>query len=271
MKFYTKEWYNNYALKSLACIFNEFDRRMILVVCDDSMELPEIQTIKTHLDLPYFSDKEKQLRIIAKPVHFPLFEDYDKNAPNPQERSFIADFKDTYNNRLRLISLLPENIQRQIDDKRLLALGYAPKKTQNLILSYINGLKDPLNAEQEKFEKTQMVIEEALTIKQQIENSHFSLYGNLNKFLEESKINNLLWENSNLHIRFNAVQTITLTEASILEEDESPIDGEFFAAEVYQFDDHNELHLLLRKYDDDLVERVFYVTYRFKDIHLHFD
>ena len=245
MKFYTKEWYNNYALKSLACIFNEFDRRMILVVCDDSMELPEIQTIKTHLDLPYFSDKEKQLRIIAKPVHFPLFEDYDKNAPNPQERSFIADFKDTYNNRLRLISLLPENIQRQIDDKRLLALGYAPKKTQNLILSYINGLKDPLNAEQEKFEKTQMVIEEALTIKQQIENSHFSLYGNLNKFLEESKINNLLWENSNLHIRFNAVQTITLTEASILEEDESPIDGEFFAAEVYQFDDHNELHLLL--------------------------
>lgn len=81
MKFYTKEWYNNYALKSLACIFNEFDRRMILVVCDDSMELPEIQTIKTHLDLPYFSDKEKQLRIIAKPFHFPLFEDYDKKHP----------------------------------------------------------------------------------------------------------------------------------------------------------------------------------------------
>ena len=271
MKFYTKEWYNNYALKSLAYIFNEYDRRMILVVCDDSVELPGIQTIKLHHDLPYFSDKEKQLRIIAKPVHFPLFEKYDKNAHNPQERSFIADFKDTYNNRLRLISLLPENIQRQIDDKRLLALGYAPQKIQNLILSYIDSLKDPLNAEQEKFEKTQRVIEESLTIKQQIEESPFSSYGNLNKFLEESEISNISWENSDLHIKIDNSQEIILTEASVLEEDESPIDGEFFIVEVHQFDDHNELHLLLRKYDDDLVERVFYVTYRFKDIHLHFD
>lgn len=271
MKFYTKEWYNNYALKSLAYIFNEYDRRMIIVICDDSMELPGIQTIRPHLDLPYFSDKEKQLRFIAEPVHFPLFGQYDKNAPNPQERSFTADFKNTYNNRLRLLSLLPENIQRQIKDKRLLALGYAPKKTRNLILSYINSLESPLNAEQEQFEKAQMVIEEALTLKKQIEDAPYSHYGNLNGFLEESKISNLSWDNSDLHIGVDAAQEIILTEASILEEDDSPIDGEFCAAEVHQFVDHNELHLLLRKYNDDLVERVFYVTYCFKDIHLRFD
>ena len=213
--------------------------------------------------------------------HIPRFHCSNSTLPKPQNQSShyryipppryqkIAEVLPLHS--AHSIFVLPENIQRQIDDKRLLALGYAPQKIQNLILSYIDSLKDPLNAEQEKFEKTQMVIEESLTIKQQIEESPFSSYGNLNKFLEESEISNISWENSDLHIKIDNSQEIILTEASVLEEDESPIDGEFFIVEVHQFDDHNELHLLLRKYDDDLVERVFYVTYRFKDIHLHFD
>lgn len=268
MKFYTKEWYNNYELKSLAYIFTKYDRQRIIVICDDSIQIPGIKTIKPNLELPYFSDKEKKLRLIAEPVHFPIFGKYDKNSSDPRERSFFADFKDIYNNRLRSISLLPEHIQCQIEDKRLLALGYASRNTKKLILSYIKGLANPLNAEQKKFKKAQKAIEKALKIQQQIQQSLYSNYKSLNNLLVESEISNLTWDKSSLHIEFDGSHEIVLTDASILEEDASPIGGEFFAVEVHQFDDHNELHLLLRKRDNDLIEQPIYATYRFKEIHL---
>lgn len=271
MKFYTKEWYTSYQIKSLAYIFNSSDQQMFIILCDNSINTPDVQTLSSNLDLPYFTEKEKKLRFIAAPVHFPLLGDYDEGAYLPRERSLMADFQDTYNHRLQYIAMLPANIQNKITDKHLLALGYAPSKTKKMLLSYINSLPDSLSADSKKFDEEQAAIQKELSITEQLNNSQFTFYKTLNALFDESEITNITWQNASLLLELDENQEIVLTEASVIEEDESPINGEVIEIEVYKLDSHNELHLLLKKQNSDFIERTIYATYKFKDIHLNFN
>lgn len=269
MKFYTKEWYTVSQIKSLAYIFNPNDQQLFIVLCDDSINTPDVQTLVSNLDLPYFSEKEKQLRFIPAPVHFPMFSGYDADSDDPRERSFFNDFKDTYNHRLQYISLLPENIQKQINDKNLLALGYAPPKTKKMLLSYLKKLPDSYSPACKKFDKEQVAIQKALSIPQLFKSLSYVSGKTLSSLLDESKITNITWRNSTLHLEIDEMLEIVLTEASIAEEDESPVGGEFIETEVYKHNDYNELHLLLKKQNSDFIERTIYATYRFKGINLN--
>lgn len=218
----------------------------------------DLKTVKTNLDLP---SKDNEMSFILLPETFVFFNEHSIDALEPEMISVENDFLSQYTNRLRIISFLPDEILKQVKDKRLLALGYAEQKVKKAILKYISIKKTAARLAADKSTEDSIKASYGLTIEKQ-----FDEFTSIVEVFDQMNITKVVEKDNNLYLELDREDVIVLTNFEKLEEEISPENTFIKHFELYEEEYWYELHLLLMTRDTNLVENFHYVTYKFQDL-----
>lgn len=221
----------------------------------------DLITVKTNLN---FTQEENEIKFLLVPDTFIFSSKYYDDAIEPDMKSLQADFISQYTNRLRKISYLPDDILKQIKDKRLLALGYAERKVKNTIIKYIRARKKAAIGTLDKSTADTLENAKSLTIEKQFE-THSSIDSMVELF-DEVTITKINKRDCKIYIQLNGEETIVLSEAQTLEEEVSPENAYIKYFELHKTGQRFELHLLLMTRGENFIEEFHYATYAFTDM-----
>ncbi len=265
MKVLTKELKNDLDLHEIYCAVDSREKRTLPMVflngSGEGVVDSDIKTIKTDFNV---TDKENELKFMILPATFTFFgEDFEhgrfrwKHTP---ENDFAAE----YANRLRIISYLPEEILMQVEDKRLLAFGYAEQKVKKEIIKYTKAATAISIKILERSLKESLAAASGLTIEKEFGERKY-IYS-IEELFSESTITGVSKIGNDLYIELDNEDTFVLTDVETLEEEINPANTyiEFF--ELHKVEQGYELHFLLMTTDKNLIENFHYVTYAFKDM-----
>jgi len=265
MKVLTKELKHDLELHEIQCVVNSIEKRTLPMVflnggCEGVAD-SAIKTIKTNFNL---TDKENELKFMILPATFTFFDNNFEHGRFRWKHTPENDFAAEYANRLRIISYLPEEILKQVKDKRLLAFGYAEQKVKKAIISYAKTATTISIKIFENSIKESLDVASELTIDEEF-GKHEYIYS-IEELFSESTITGVRKIGKELYIELNKKDTFVLTDVEILEEEVNPENTyiEFF--ELHKVEQAYELHFLLMTTDNNFVENFHYVTYRFRDM-----
>ncbi len=265
MKVLTKELKNDLELHEIYCAIDSREKRTLPMVflngsCEGVAD-SAIKTIKTNFNV---TDKENELKFMILPATFTFFGKDFEHGRFRWKHTPENDFAAEYANRLRIISYLPEEILKQVKDKRLLAFGYAEHKVKKAIISYAKTAVAISIKILEKSLKESLEAASGLTIDEEFE-KHEYIYS-IEELFSESTIKGVNKIGNELYIELDKEETFVLTDVQTLEEEVNPENTyiEFF--ELHKVERGYELHLLLMTTDNNLVQNFHYVTYAFKDM-----
>lgn len=223
-----------------------------------------LNTLKTNYN--NFSEKENQLKVIFVPDSLECVGNKKRRIPIKNSTTAL-DFQESYVNRLRAISYLPESLLTQIKDKRLFALGYADSALWSKFTQYVNQINKKLEEAEKKYAET-FSINYDLTITAQIEDlKEYFGEDSIQLIMDERDITDFYFKKKNLYIEAEDITLILKNAIKIVEECD-PKNTHFQALEIYPIENGFELHLLLRKTDSNLIDDYYYVTYSFDDMAL---
>lgn len=257
MKLFTKEFNKNFELQELFAILKPVSRKKIPLLFFNGNAGVDYGDLKTVGELSY----------VFVPETFEYYNEYFPNDVNKAIRSLDNDFKSQYLNRMRIISYLPEAILGQIKDKRLLAVGYVEKYVKSKLSSYLQSNRKRVIKVFDKVlnqcaEKALNCID-GLTIQRQLEENDG--IDTISRLFEEEHIIKHKPKGKNLLIRLTGADVI-LKNFKVLEQETDPEDTDIKFFELYKNETQYELHFLLKKTQDDLIENFYYQTYSFSDM-----
>ena len=258
MKKMTKEWVKDYKLLELVYTFKPISKNKIPFVFTNGgaecIAKKDLYTVKTNFAI---SEKENEFNFIMLPDTF------DLNLFGYDEKFCANNFLSQYINRLRLISYLPEDILKNVKDKRLLALGYADGQVKKQIIKYAKSkFNRALKIYDKSCEKT-VEAEQGLTIHKQFIKHDFP---SLPLLFDDIDIKKTEKVNDNLILKLSDNTTIVFIGAKIIEAETDILNAYVEKIELYKNADTYELHLLLMKRDKNLTENYYYATIAFKDL-----
>ena len=260
MKVLTKEIKKELDLHEISCMLEPRGKRPLPVVFlngdSHGVEPSDIVKVKTNLN---FSAKESEFGFMMVRDTFEYFENYDADEAMPEMRSAENDFLSQYINRLRIIATLPSEILERIEDKRLLAMGYATPKVKEEILKYTKAKSQAAFKLFESSLEASVLAASGLTIEQEC---------SIENLFDEATITRVTKEANDISIELDDDVTFVLTDAAVLEEEINPENAYIDLFELHKVNNNYELHLLLTTKDDNFVESSHYVTYAFKDMSL---
>ena len=264
MEVLTKELKHDLELHEIRCAVDSRAKRTLPMVflngdCDGVAD-SAIKTIKTNFNV---TDKENELKFMILPATFTFFDKSFEHGRFSWKHTPENDFAAEYANRLRIISYLPEEILKQVKDKRLLAFGYAEPKVKKAIISYARTATAISIKMLEGSLKESLDVASELTIEEEFEKH--DIYS-IEELFSESTITGVRKIGNELYIGLNKEDTFVLTDVETLEEEVDPENTyiEFF--ELHKAEQGYELHFLLMTTDNNFVENFHYVTYRFRDM-----
>ncbi|MDE6473918.1 MAG: DUF4085 family protein [Clostridia bacterium] len=266
MKVLTKELYKHVELNEIILALSKNNGIMPVVFLNGGYEgvaERDIKTVKTQLDV---TEKENQLSFMVLPSTFVSLSDFFEDAEEKAKHTPEIDFLSQYTNRLRIISTLPEEILKQVKDKRLLALGYADQQIRKSILKYAEERKIAAFKVVKNSLEDSLLAVAGLTIERQFE--HHSQIYSVEALFDEAIITNVSQKGKDLYLELDHKETIVLTEVETLEEEIKPYNTCIRLFELHKNKQDYELHFLLATKDSNLIEYFHYVTYRFKDMRL---
>lgn len=204
------------------------------------------------------------MKFIILPATFTFFGKNFEHGRYRWKHTPENDFAAEYANRLRIVSYLPEKILKQVKDKRWLALGYAEQKVKKAIIKYANTAVVTSIKILEKSLNESLDTASELTINEEF-GKHEYIYS-IEELFDEATITSVRKIGNELYIELDKGETFVLTDVEILEEEVNPENTyiEFF--ELHKAEKGYELHLLLMTTDNNFIESLHYVTYRFKDM-----
>lgn len=265
MKVLTKELKHDLELHEIQCAVDSREKRTLPMVflngdCEGVAD-SAIKTIKTNFNV---ADNENELKFMILPATFTFFGKDFEHGRFRWKHTPENDFAAEYANRLRIISYLPEEILKQVKDKRLLAFGYAEQKVKKAIISYAKTATAISIKILERSLKESLDAASGLTIDEEF-GKHEYIYS-IEELFSESTITGVKRIGNELYIELNREETFVLTDVKTLEEEVNPENTyiEFF--ELHKVDQGYELHFLLMTTDNNFVENLHYATYRFKDM-----
>lgn len=267
MRFLTKDKVKKHDFFTMKSWFmHEKEGKIPLVFLDgngsasDSSDLIEIHAPNLGL-----SKKEEELKLILIPDTFDYFPDYDEKAYEPWERSVRADFQSQYINRLRIISMLPDEIRARIKDKRLLALGYADHDLREELLRFADTMQQNDDEAWQQYEWELKKVVSKLTLCDQLYEYDCD---DIHDLLSETVITRKFNIGDNLYIELRDEVVLILSNAKVVEEEINPTNSFPYFYELHERNGKYELHLLLTKVDENLIEHYHYATYSFDDMSL---
>ncbi|MDE6585536.1 MAG: hypothetical protein K2K80_02510, partial [Clostridia bacterium] len=180
------------------------------------------------------------------------------------EKTYKNDFLFQYLNRLRVISYLPDGILKLVKDKRLLALGYAEKEVKKEILKFAKPVFDKAMTICEKQSEASIQAEKGLTIHEQFKTRPYS--SSLPYLFDGVEITKVEKVDGDIYLTLDEYDTVVFSGAKIIEEETDILNSCVIDIELYKKENCHELHFLLRKINDNLIENYYYATYEFKDM-----
>lgn len=264
MKVYTKEWYYTFELKRVWWWFRKEGGTRLMPVFDDTIpELPDEIRVDGTSYFPGASRAERTIRVVPVTSMIPLYEDYSVDVPEAPMQSLEKDVRCTLINRMRIMEKLPNEILKSIPDKRLFAMGYAPPEVRQKVFDYCNSLPE-YKSDGASTEKETDRIMQLLTLSRQIETEDLNP---LPMFFEDDPVRNFIQTNNSLKIQLMSGDSLVLTEAKIIEIKGELHGGTVRELELHEVDERYELHLLLYRYDENLMQELFYASFSFKDMY----
>lgn len=265
MKILTKEWIKDIDLGLLISMYDgRGERKIPLVFTGDTAGIAkdDLLTVKTNFDM---TEKENKISFVMVPDTFGFSEGYS-DIDNLEIKTSEDEFLSKYTNRLRVISYLPEEILKSVKDKRLLALGYAEEEVKKSIVGYCRDKYEKAFKEYEESCENTVNVTQGLNIQSCIfkqKNLQSLAY-----LFDDAVITEVKISDNKILITIDDDETVILTGASVLEEEVSPVSAYVNAIELYNEDNGYEMHLLVRKRDENFVDNYYYVTYGFKKMKL---
>ena len=266
MKTYTKQWYRTHELSMAKFWYTEEggDIRLLLVSDDSIPALPEEMKVDASTYLQDKAKRDNQIRVVALKNIFPLYEYYSRDEAEIPYQSMENDVKSTLINRLRIFEMFPEGIRNLIPDKRLAVMGYVPESVKKEIIKYCDGLWDLIKDTEETDAENQRVLKKLTAYWQLKKVCSFS------QFVDVDPIKKDIMANNDIKMIFSSGDTLILKDSSVISREQGIIDSVIRGYEFYEKDGNYELHLLFRKYDENLMEEIFYAIYSFKDMEVKF-
>lgn len=265
MKIMTKEKFKDLEFHDLLLMLKpNTDKKIPFVITNggtDCVAKEDLHTVKTNLNV---TEKENEISFVMLPDTIDLEIDYLGDGEVINEETRKKDFLIQYLNRLRVISYLPEEILKCVKDKRMLALGYAEKETEKLILDYCQSKYRKAADLLEKCAEASVKAEKGLTIHKQFK-KHLYIHS-LPFLFDGVEITNAEIENGEIYLTLDDCHKIVFSGAEILEEEIDIVNSYVDGIELYKKESFYELHLLIGKRDENLIENHYYITYKFKDL-----
>ncbi|MDE6869450.1 MAG: hypothetical protein K2J75_01870 [Clostridia bacterium] len=265
MKVLTKELLKDVELFEIYCALDPKEKRNLPVVflsgSPKGVVEDDIKTVKTQFDM---TAKENEMSFMLLPATSIFMNDAfcetGKSGENELEKKFLSQ----YVNRLRIISHLPQEILKQVKDKRLLALGYAEQNVKKSILDYINERTTFAFGVVKNSLEDSLYTTVGLTIDKQFgQRPHIH---SLEVLFDEAIITSVSKNKNDLYIELNQKDTIVLTDVETLMEEINPDKTFIKFFELHRTMRNYELHFLLASKDLNFIKHFHYVTYKFKDM-----
>lgn len=268
MKFLTKKWLMDYELHEIQCLLKPQTNKKIPFIFTnsgtESIAKENLHTVETDLNL---TDKENKIDFIMLPDTFDYLIEYHNDATEPDRKSLEEDFKVQYVDRMRIITYLPDDILKRINDKRMLAFGYVGSEVKSIILDYIEEKNKVTQTMWNAASTNTELVERGLTFSKQFGKDPYA--PTLIELLDMVNILNAEPVGKDIHLTLETGEILILTNAEVIEQEESVINAYVRAIELHKKRSGYELHLLVMKRDVTYTAHFYYVTYSFKDMQLN--
>ncbi len=268
MKVLTKEWIKDFELGDLMRIVNsESVKKFPLVFLNGGNEDvgKDLNLFKTNLEL---TDKENEMGFILVSNWFdflPQSQLSTKEENDPQTASNEAYFFSQYINTLRVISELPQDIFKGVKDKRLLVFGYANEEVKTAIKNYVGNKYEIACQKWEKSNYFSEIAGKSLTANKQFK-KRFLCSKKISHLLQETRILNFSNKYGEIRIMNDNEETAILKDAKTITEEINPKHTYIRVYELYKNENGYEIHFLLERCDENLINKFYYATYSFKDM-----
>lgn len=261
MKIYTKDWKNKYDISQLKYIYQAEEGELLPIILGNdcsAVDKKDVHTIKLgNLNL---SESEKEINFLFVKNSIVCITSIIEDIPL-ELKTANDDFKYQYANRLRVISLLPEEIKEQIKNKHLLALGYAGRELKKILNKFIKEIDKGLDLMWRDFEKNRET-NFKITITNQLKDHY---YNYPSEVFDHINIRKLYFQENDLYFDLGD-ESVILQNAKVIEEECKPEKTYIERSEIHQVPNGYELHLLIIKIDKNLMENMYYATYFFEDM-----
>lgn len=265
MKILTKEWVKDFDFLELMLMLKPNSNKKIPFVFTnggtENVANEDLRTVKTNFN---FTEKDNELNFVMLPDTFNLESYYFGNGKIINEKICRQNFLYQYLNRLRVISYLPDNILKLVKDKRLLALGYAEKEAKKEIYNYIRKKYRKAVNLLEKSNKASVNAETDLTIHWQLKKH--SYIHSVPFLFDQAEITEFKQNKTKIYLMLDDKVTVFFSGAKIIENEVDILQANVCAIELYKKEKCYELHLLIKKIDENFIENYYYVTYGFKNL-----
>ena len=265
MKILTKEWYKELEYHNLIVTLEPHSYKKIPFIFlnggEECVAKEDLYTVKSNFNL---TEKENEIKFILLPEVFDLELGFLNDSEVINDKMRREDFILQYNNLLRVISNLPDDILKLIKDKRLLALGYAEGQAKKEILKYIKSRYVKAYDTYEKCCQATVNAEEGLTIRKQFGKRFFS--HSVSHLFDGVDITKVVIVGDEIHLTLDSFITVVFSGAEIIEEEVGILNSCVIEVELYKQENRYELHFLVMKKDESFIEHYYYVTYAFKDL-----
>lgn len=262
MKVMTKEWVKDYDFHDLSIALTPNSHKEMPFVFTnggtESVAKEHLHTVKTNFN---FSENENEMSFVMLPDTFNLDFDYLDDCKHLDGSTRTNDFLYQYVNRLRAISYLPDELLKIVKDKRLLALGYAEEQVRKQLIEYIKDKCNRAYEVKQKCDEASIEAEQGLTIHEQFKEHPF--LDCLPLMFDNVEITKFRKAGGEIYLTLEDNVTVVFSGVKILEQEIDFLNTYVYAVELYKEESCYELHLLLTKTDENLVDVYYYATFSF--------